>query len=83
MLIKRPILDGIVEGRITLAFRRWKRPTVKTGGRLRTAIGVLAIEAVDLVDAESITSKDARRAGYDSKEELVNHIRFKLTLVLS
>ena len=42
MLLKRETLEGIASGEITLAFRRWKRPTVKAGGRLRTRIGELA-----------------------------------------
>jgi len=44
MLIKRDILERIAGRKVDLAFRRWKRPTVKTGGRLRTEIGELAIE---------------------------------------
>ena len=71
MLIKQKTLKGIVEGRITLAFRRWKRPTVKSGGSLRTSIGVLAIEAVDAVDEKRITNVQAKRAGYSSREELL------------
>ena len=71
MLLKRKILDGIVEGRISLAFRRWKRPTVKADGRLRTRVGVLAIEAVDVVREEKITRADAKRAGYADREELL------------
>ena len=34
MLLKHVTLEGIRDGRITLAFRRWKRPTVKAGGTL-------------------------------------------------
>ena len=71
MLLKQRVLNGIAEGRITLAFRRWKRPTVKAGGSLRTVIGVLAIESVDVVDEESITKQDAKRAGYAAREELL------------
>ncbi len=36
MLFKQRILDGIARGEITVAFRKWRRPTVKSGGRLRT-----------------------------------------------
>lgn len=71
MLIKKQLLNGIADGRISLAFRRWKRPTVKKGGRLRTIIGVLAIDAVDEIDVAKITRKDATRAGYSSREELL------------
>ena len=74
MLLKQRILDGIAEGRITLAFRRWKRPTVKAGGSLRTAIGVLAIESVDVVDEKKITKQDAKRAGYSSRDELLSEL---------
>ncbi|RZQ62993.1 ASCH domain-containing protein [Amycolatopsis suaedae] len=64
MQIPRPVLDRIVEGEVTLAFRRWRRPTVRAGGTLRTAVGVLAIESVDPVDAEDIPAEEAMRAGY-------------------
>ncbi|MEO0697805.1 MAG: hypothetical protein AAFY84_17110 [Pseudomonadota bacterium] len=70
MLIKRQILDRIVAGEVDLAFRWWKRPTVKAGGRLRTAVGELAIIDVAVVDPASLTEKDARRAGYQTLEEL-------------
>ena len=71
MLFKQRFLNGIADGHITLAFRRWKRPTVKTGGRLRTAIGVLAIETVEVVDEANITKREATRAGYASRDELL------------
>lgn len=71
MLLKRDTLEGIAEGRITLAFRRWKRPTVRTGGELRTAIGVLAIDAVDAIEEADITGEDARLAGYPARGPLI------------
>jgi hypothetical protein len=70
MLIKKRDLDGIANGEITLAFRRWKRPTVKAGGTLRTPIGVLRIETVDAVSGSDITEVEARMAGYDSLASL-------------
>lgn len=51
---------------MTLAFRRWRRPTVRAGGTLLTAVGQLAIERVDRVDGAAITTAAARRAGYES-----------------
>ena len=71
MLLKRDTLEGIAEGRITLAFRRWKRPTVRAGGELRTAIGVLAIDAVDAIREADITDGEARLAGYPSRDALI------------
>ncbi|MDE2934367.1 MAG: hypothetical protein OXS47_10940 [Chloroflexota bacterium] len=71
MLLKRATLEGIAEGRITLAFRRWKRPTVRAGGELRTAIGVLAIDAVDAISESDITDADAHSAGYPARGALL------------
>jgi len=71
VLIRRKDLDQIVAGRIDLAFRRWKRPTVKTGGTLRTVVGVLAIHAVDAVAEADITPAQARRAGFASRDALL------------
>ena len=65
MLLRRPVLDRIVAGEVDLVFRRWKRPTVKTGGTLRTPAGMLEIIEVRRVDAGSITEPEAGRAGLD------------------
>jgi hypothetical protein len=75
MLLNRRALDGIAAGEIDLAFRRWKRPTVKAGGTLRTRVGVLAIEAVDPISERRITAADARRAGFASRTELLRSLR--------
>lgn len=74
MLIRRPILDAIHDGRVTLQFRRWRRPTVKAGGRLTTAVGVLAIHNVQVVALDDITAHEARSAGYASLDELRVHL---------
>ena len=74
MLLKQKTLEGIADGGITLAFRRWKRPTVKAGGSLRTVIGVLGIDSVDVVNESKITKKDAQQPGYESKEELLGEL---------
>ncbi len=71
MLFNRRALDGIEAGEIDLAFRRWKRPTVRAGGTLRTRAGVLAIDAVDPTSERRITSEDAQRAGFESRRELL------------
>lgn len=71
MLFKSADVDGIKRGEITLAFRRWKRPTVKVGGTLRIPDGVLAIEAVDVIRPADISDRDAKRAGRTSKDELL------------
>ena len=62
MLFRPRDLEGIADGRITLAFRRWERPRVRPGSRLRTAIGVLEVDSVEVVERPS--DEDARAAGY-------------------
>jgi hypothetical protein len=63
MLFNMRALDGIAAGEIDLAFRRWKKPTVKAGGTLRSRAGVLAIDAVEPTSERRITTEDARRDG--------------------
>jgi hypothetical protein len=70
VLIKRAVLDAIAAGDIDLVFRRWKRPTVKAGGTLRTAVGMLDIVDVSVIDEAAITDADALRGGFGSADEL-------------
>ncbi len=74
MLIPRAVLDRIGRGEVTLAFRRWVKPTVKTGGTLRTAIGVLDIVRVEETTAASITEADAAKAGAPSLATLLGEL---------
>jgi hypothetical protein len=53
----------VADGSITVAFRRWRRPTVKAGGQLTTADGVLSIDEVMVIDEAAVTDADARAAG--------------------
>jgi hypothetical protein len=71
MLFQQKILDGLANGTVSLAFRRWRRPTVKQGGSLTTRIGVLAIGRIDAIDEASISDTDAIKAGYASRERLL------------
>ena len=67
MLIKLEVLEAIKRGEIDIQFRRWKRPTVRPGGTLKTRIGVLSIGRMDPVAAEDVTEEDCRRAGFADK----------------
>lgn len=71
MLFRRHFLNGIGNGTITLAFRRWRRPSVKSGGTLLTAVGQLHIASVSEVNATQITNADAKRAGFESLDALL------------
>lgn len=74
MLIKHQVLERIADGTVTLAFRRWQRPTVKTGGQIRTAVGILAIDEVTIIHVDEITAEDAQKAGYSSCSELLHKL---------
>ncbi len=71
MLIKNVVLERIANGEIDTLFRRQKRPTVKTGGTLRTAIGMLDIVSVEQIELHEVTDGDATRGGFDSVEAVV------------
>jgi nucleotide-binding universal stress UspA family protein len=71
MLFRVGTLEGIASGDVTLAFRRWTRPTVRQGGTLVTRVGVLAIDTLEVVDPGDITEEDARRAGHDSRDDVL------------
>jgi hypothetical protein len=63
MLFRQAILQGIAEGRVTLAFRRWKRSPPAEGSSVRSPVGVLRLEHVTVVDEGDITPADVRRTG--------------------
>jgi hypothetical protein len=66
MLFRQDILQGIADGRVTLAFRRWRKAPLAAGSTLRTPVGVLAIEGVSIVEEGDITADDLRRTGMSS-----------------
>jgi hypothetical protein len=63
MLFRQDILQGIADGRVTLAFRRWRKAPPADGFTLRTPIGVLCLEHVRVIDDSDITPSDVQRTG--------------------
>lgn len=68
MMIRPAELAAIKAGAVDLAFRRWAKPRVVVGTRMRTAVGVLEVTSVER--AGRITAEDARRAGAPSPKAL-------------
>ena len=68
MLFRRDILQGIAEGRVTLALRRWRRAPPADGSTLRSPVGVLCLDRVTVVDEGDITADDVRRTGLSPDE---------------
>lgn len=64
MLLKLALLEDIKAGKVDVIFRRWNRPTVKTGGSLKTKLGQLSILSVTDMNADDVTDADAKRAGF-------------------
>ncbi|MGN6380344.1 MAG: hypothetical protein ACTHNU_15425 [Gaiellales bacterium] len=75
MLFEQRLRDGIHDGTITVAFRRWRRPQVAAGGRYRTGLDRIEMLAVDVVAPGAITGADARRAGFRTPEEVRASLR--------
>src|SRR6476659_7492635 len=69
MLIKLDVLEAIKDGRITVQFRRWTRPSVKPGGTLKTKVGQLRIGRIDEMSPSDVTAIDARKAGFKDLDE--------------
>ncbi len=64
-------------GELDTVFRRQLRATVKAGGTLRTALGVLDIVSVEQVALDDITDDDARRAGMDGRGAVIVALQAK------
>ena len=75
MLFRQADLDGVRSGAVTLAFRRWRRPTVRAGSTLLTPVGQLVIRSVEVIALDDVTDADAARAGYASREALVHDLQ--------
>lgn len=74
MILPRPLRERAFAGEVTAAVRRWRRPTVKAGGTLRTASGVLAIDSVDRVRQSDLTAATAAAAGYRTRRGLIESL---------
>ncbi|MFC8502726.1 hypothetical protein ACFUC1_10210 [Pedococcus sp. NPDC057267] len=77
MMIRPDTLAAIKAGDVDLAFRRWDRPRVLVGTRLRTRVGVLEVTSVDQVAPSRITAAEARRAGSPSLAHLRGMLEMK------
>ena len=70
MLLPLKVAQGVADGSVTLAFRRWRRQDVKPGQVFTTAAGMVRVDAVSVVAAETITDDEAQRAGWPDAERL-------------
>jgi hypothetical protein len=75
MLIRMKLLQLILDGTITLQFRKWRRPSVKQGTLLKTALGQIEIQQVDIVPEKDLSEEEARAAGFESREALLQSLQ--------
>ena len=80
MLFTHDVLQGIADGHVTLAFRRWRRAPPADGSTLRTAVGVISLDRVRAIQDGDITPDDVRRTGMTA-EALRASIRGQGTLL--
>jgi hypothetical protein len=62
--------EAVLAGDITVSFRLWRRPRVKSGGRYRVGRGQIEVESVEVMPFAAITSDDIRRSGETDRESL-------------
>jgi hypothetical protein len=70
VLLPLKVAQGVADGSVTLAFRRWRRQDVRPGQVFTTAAGRVRVDAVRVVRAEAITDDEARLAGWPDAERL-------------
>jgi hypothetical protein len=75
VLFEQRFRDGVQGGSVTVTFRRWKRRQAIAGHRYRTAVGMIEVDAVDVVEQSAIRGADVRRAGYPSRDALLADLR--------
>jgi len=75
-LFEKRLRDGLVDGSVRLAFRRWRRAQVVPGHeyRLGAGSGVVRVESVDVVSTERITPDEARAAGFASPSDVLKDL---------
>jgi hypothetical protein len=71
MIFKLAHLEGIKAGKITLAFRKWKNPTVRKGSRIKTEMAVVEISDISEISLTDISDSDAVDAGFKNLESLL------------
>jgi hypothetical protein len=68
MLFRENILQGIAQGRVTLAFRKWRRAPPADGSTLRSPVGMISLDRVTVIEEGDITPEDVHRTGMSVDE---------------
>jgi hypothetical protein len=71
MLFKQKHLEGIRSGKISLAFRKWKKLSVSEGSLIKTGVGVIKIISIEDINLTSIKDEEAVLAGFKNASALI------------
>jgi hypothetical protein len=66
----RDLRADVLSGRITVTFRLWRQPKVKTGGCYKVGTGQIEVDSIELVPFSSIDEADLRLSGEPDVESL-------------
>src|SRR5689334_11159204 len=64
------VAQGVADGSVRLAYRRWRKQDVTPGQVFTTSAGLVRVDSVTVVDADAITDADAEAAGWADAERL-------------
>jgi hypothetical protein len=70
LLLPMKVAQGVADGSVRLAYRRWRRQDVQPGQVFTTSAGMVRVDSVTVVSPEEITDEDARLAGWPDAERL-------------
>jgi hypothetical protein len=70
VLLPMKVAQGVADGSVSLAFRRWRKQDVVAGQVFTTSAGLVRVDAVTRVDADAITDEAAQQAGWPDAERL-------------
>jgi hypothetical protein len=75
LLFEHRFASLIVDGSVTVTFRRWRRRQALAGRRYRTPGGIIEVDDIREVDPARISALDARRSGYPSAAAVRHDLR--------
>jgi uncharacterized protein YqfB (UPF0267 family) len=70
MEFSQALRADVLSGRITVTFRLWRSPKVKTGGCYRVGPGQIEVDSIELIPFSAIDEEDLRRSGEADLESL-------------
>ena len=64
------VAQGVADGSVRLAYRRWRKQDLAPGQVFTTSAGMVRVDSVSVVDADAISDEDAQAAGWADAERL-------------